>query len=111
MLLGALALAISAGLGTPTPVPAEPPRSLLPATQPGRSAAEGVFFITATDDGSQVVYFIAQNTRHSTLPDDLHREQQINPLWPVRVVDRDVVLAFSEAAAVGRASVDRKSVV
>jgi hypothetical protein len=97
------------GLGTPgsapTPVPEAPPRSLLPATQPGLSANEGVFLVTTTDDGSDAIYFIAQNTRHSTLPGDLQLERQLNPLWPVWAVDRDVVLAFLEAAPVGAARV------
>jgi LysM repeat protein len=109
VLLGALALAVLAGLGAPgpgpTPVAAPTPHSLLPMTQPGLSAEEGVFLITAANDGSSAVYFIAQNTRHSISPGDMQFEQQINPLWPVRIVDRDVVLAFGEAAPVGSAPV------
>jgi LysM repeat protein len=75
----------------------------LPATAPGSTRDEGVFLITAADDGSRAVYFIAQNTRHSILSSDLQLEQQLNPLWPVRSVSRDEVLAFPEAAPIGSA--------
>lgn len=113
VLLAALVLGVYFGLGTPgaapTPDPAAPSPSLLPTTRPGLSANEGVFLITTTDDGSEVIYFIAQDTRHHTLPGDLQLEQQLNPLWPVRIVDRDAVLAFPEAAPVGAAGVGRLS--
>lgn len=61
------------------------------------------FLITAADDGSRVVYFIAENTRHNILGSDLLLEQQLNPLWPVRSVSREEVLAFSESAPIGKA--------
>jgi len=64
---------------------------------------EGVFLVTAADDGSQVIYFIAQNTRHNVMPIDVQMEQQLNPLRPLRFVDRDEVLAYVEAAPVGGA--------
>ena len=64
-----------------------------------------MFLVTTTDDGSDAIYFIAQNMRHSTLPGDLQHERELNPLWPLWVVDRDVVLAFPEAAPVGAARI------
>ena len=72
-------------------------------TQPGLSSYEGVFLITATDDGADAIYFIAHNARHSILRGDLQLERQLNPLWPVRLVERDVVLGFPEGAPVGAA--------
>jgi LysM repeat protein len=62
-----------------------------------------VFLVTAADDGSRAIYFIARGTRHSTLPGDLQLEQQLNPLWPIRLASRDEVLEFAEAAPVGSA--------
>jgi len=107
VLLAAMALSLSIVLGAPGPgrVSAQTasPKSQLPATAPGLSHNEGVFLVTAADDGSQLVYFIAQNARHSTLPADLQLEQQLNSLWPVWLASRDDVLAFPEAAPVGRA--------
>jgi len=107
VLLAAIALTVSLVLGAPGPTlisaQTASSRSQLPATQPGLSRNEGVFLVTAADDGSRLVYFIAQNTRHSTLPGDLQLEQQLNSLWPVRPATRDEVLAFVEAAPVGRA--------
>jgi len=107
VLLAAIALTVSLVLGAagPTLISAQTAssRSQLPATQPGLSRNEGVFLVTAADDGSRLVYFIAQNTRHSTLPADLQLEQQLNSLWPVRPATRDEVLAFAEAAPVGSA--------
>jgi len=64
---------------------------------------EGVFLVTAADDGSRVSYFIAQNMRHSIAAGDLQIEQQLNPLRPVRAASRDEVLAFAEAAPIGKA--------
>jgi LysM repeat protein len=107
VLLVANALTVSLALGapgpTPSPAPAVSPRSQLPATQPGLSRNEGVFLVTAADDGSPLVYFIAQNTRHSILPADLQLEQVLNSLWPVDGATREEVMAFSEAAPVGSA--------
>jgi LysM repeat protein len=107
VLLVAIALTVSLALGapgpTPSPAPAVSPRSQLPATQPGLSRNEGVFLVTAADDGSPLVYFIAQNTRHSILPADLQLEQVLNSLWPVDGATREEVMAFSEAAPVGSA--------
>ena len=91
----------STAVPTPPPTPLAPPRSQLPATQPGLDADEGVFLVTAADDGSRAVYFIAANARHSLLASDLLLEQQLNPLWPVRFASRDEVLAYPEAAPVG----------
>jgi LysM repeat protein len=107
-MLAALALTVFLlGLGvqapTPVPTPPAPPHSQLPTTQPGLSGDEGVFLVTAGDDGGKLVYFIAQNQRHNTLTADLLLEQQLNPLWPVRLASRDEVLAFGEAAPVGSA--------
>jgi LysM repeat protein len=77
--------------------------SALPPTQPGLGRDEGAFLVTAADDGSRAVYFIAGNARHSVLSTDLQLEVQRNPLWPVRTVSRDDVLAFAEGAPVGAA--------
>jgi LysM repeat protein len=98
-----MSLAFGAPGASTTSAQATAGRSELPATRPGLSPNEGVFLITAADDGSRLVYFIAQNTRHSTLPADLQREQELNVLWPVRVATRDEVLAFAEGAPVGSA--------
>jgi LysM repeat protein len=59
--------------------------------------------VTAADDGSRVIYFIAQNMRHSITVADLQLEQQVNPLWPVRYSSRDEILAFAEGAPVANA--------
>jgi LysM repeat protein len=75
----------------------------LPATAPGFSNTEGVFLVTAADDGSRAVYFIAGNTRHSISVADLQLEQQLNPLWPVRFSSRDELLAFAEGAPIANA--------
>jgi LysM repeat protein len=90
-------------LPTPVPTPVPTRQSQLPPTQPGLTSDEGVFLVTAGDDGSKLVYFIAQNTRHSTLTADLQLEQQLNPLWPVRTASREEVLDFPEATPVGSA--------
>jgi LysM repeat protein len=107
VLLAAIALSLSMLLGTAGPAlisaQAAASGSQLPATQPGLSRYEGVFLVTAADDGSRLVYFIAQNTRHSTSLGDLQLEQQLNSLWPVRLASRDEVLVFPEAAPVGSA--------
>jgi LysM repeat protein len=92
----AVALAL---FGTTSPAPI----SQLPATLPGLGRDEGVFLVTAADDGSRVVYFVAQNARHAILQADLQVEQQLNALWPVRVVSRDEALAYAEGAPVGSA--------
>src|SRR5439155_16167446 len=103
VLLVSIALAVSLALGaTPTLAQSAAP-SQLPATRPGLTRDEGVFLITAADDGSRAAYFIAQNTRHSIAAGDLQLEQQLNPLWPVRAASRDEVLAFAEAAPIGKA--------
>jgi hypothetical protein len=83
------------------------PVSQLPATAPGLSRDEGVFLVTAADDGSRVVYFVAQNSRHAITESDLQIEEALNPLWPVRVVARDEVMSFPEGAPVGVARVGR----
>ena len=70
---------------------------------PGLSRNEGTFLITAADDGTRAVYFIAGNARHSVLAADLQLEMQLNPLWPVRQASRDEVLAIAEGTPVGRA--------
>ena len=75
----------------------------MPLTLPGLSHDEGVFLVTAADDGSRAVYFIAQNTRHSISVADLQLEQQLNPLWPVRYSSRDELLAFAEGAPIANA--------
>ena len=103
VLLVSIALAVSLALGaTPTLAQSAAP-SQLPATQPGLTRDEGVFLVTAADDGSRAAYFIAQNTRHSIAAGDLQIEQQLNPLRPVRAASRDEVLAFAEAAPIGKA--------
>ena len=102
---GAAAPTPTAARPIPTGNAAAPPDSLLPTTQPGLSTSEGVFLITTTDDGSDAIYFIAQNTRHSTLPGDLQHERELNPLRPAWIVDRDVVLAFAEGDPVGAARI------
>jgi LysM repeat protein len=98
VLLAALALILL--LGAPGPLA---PHSALPPTQPGASRDEGTFLVTQADDGSQAIYFIAQNARHSVLPADLQTEEQLNPLWPVRAASRQDVLAYPEGAPVGSA--------
>ena len=62
-----------------------------------------MFLVTAANDGTQAVYFVAQNVRHSILPSDVQTEEQINPLWPVRSVNPDEVLAYPEGAPLGNA--------
>ena len=79
------------------------PASQLPPTAPGLSRNEGTFLVAAADDGSRAVYFIAGNSRHSVLTADLQLEMQLNPLWPIRQVSREEVLAFVEGAPVGHA--------
>jgi LysM repeat protein len=59
--------------------------------------------VTTNDAGASVAYFIAENQRHSVSVDDLHAERQMNPLWPMRTVERDEVLGFAEGAPVGSA--------
>ncbi|MBV9509901.1 MAG: LysM peptidoglycan-binding domain-containing protein [Caulobacteraceae bacterium] len=113
VLLAAIALALSLLFDastpspTPTPAPAAPaPAALsskLPATQPGLGRDEGVFLFTATDSGSQAIYFIAGGVRHSILVPDMQLELQLNPLWPLRSVSRDEVQTFPEGAPVGAA--------
>ncbi len=105
MLLAAIALAISLAVGTPVPSPTQSPTptSNLPATQPGAGRNEGVFLITAADDGTRAVYFVAGNTRHSILPADMQLEVQLNPLWPVRYVDTEEALSLAEGAPIGKA--------
>jgi LysM repeat protein len=49
------------------------------------------------------VYFVAQDARHAILEPDLQVEQQLNPLWPVRVVSRDEALVYAEGSPVGDA--------
>lgn len=94
-------IALTLVFGTITPAFAQ--QSQLPATWPGVGKDEGVFLVTATDDGSRVVYFIAQNARHAILDVDLQVEQQMNPLWPIRVASRDEVLDYAEGSAIGKA--------
>src|SRR5712691_4023252 len=72
-------------------------------TAPGLGHDEGVFLVTAADDGSRAIYFIAKNMRHSISVADLQLEQQLNPLWPVRYSSREDVLAFAEGAPVANA--------
>jgi LysM repeat protein len=103
VLLVNIALAVSLALAAAPAFAQSAPASRLPATQPGLTRDEGVFLITAADDGSRAAYFIAQNTRHSIASSDLQLEQQLNPLWPVRSVSREEVLAFPEAAPIGPA--------
>jgi len=87
--------------GSTTPAFAQ--QSRLPATLPGLGRDEGTFLVTASDDGGRLVYFIAQNARHAVLDADLQVERQLNPLWPVRNVDRQEVLAYPEGEPVGTA--------
>jgi LysM repeat protein len=103
VLLVSIALAVSLALGASPTFAQSSAASRLPATQPGLTRDEGVFLITAADDGSRVAYFIAQNTRHSIASSDLQLEQQLNPLRPARAATRDEVLAFAEAAPIGAA--------
>jgi LysM repeat protein len=102
--LATIVLALSLALGAPglTP-PAATLESHLPPTAPGFSNTEGVFLVTAADDGSRAVYFISRNTRHSISVADLQLEQQLNPLWPVRFSSRDELLAFAEGAPIANA--------
>ena len=72
-------------------------------TVPGLGRDEGVFLVTAANDGSRVIYFIANNQRHSILTADLELEMRLNPLWPIRMATRDEVLSFAEGAPVGAA--------
>ena len=90
-----IALAVSLTFGAST--------SQLPPTQPGTGPNEGVFLVTSGDESSPAIYFIAANQRHSILPADLQQEQRLNPLWPVRFVDLDTLLAFPEGAPIGAA--------
>jgi LysM repeat protein len=101
VLLAAFSLALSLIFAAANPAPTTVP--LLPTTQPGISHDEGWFLITDADDGSQVIYFIAGNTRHSVQPADVQLELQLNPLWPMREATQDEVLAFEEGAPVGSA--------
>jgi LysM repeat protein len=103
VLLVNIALAVSLALAAAPAFAQSAPASRLPATQPGLTRDEGVFLITAADDGSRAAYFIAQNTRHSIASSDLQLEQQLNPLWPLRSASREEVLAFPEAAPIGPA--------
>ncbi len=103
VLLVNIALAVSLALAAAPAFAQSAPASRLPATQPGLTRDEGVFLITAADDGSRATYFIAQNTRHSIASSDLQIEQQLNPLWPARPATREEVLAFPEAAPIGPA--------
>ena len=100
VLLAAFSLALSLIFAVTTPVPTAPP---LPSTQPGISHDEGWFLVTTADDGSQVTYFIAGNTRHSIQASDVQLERQLNPLWPAREATQDEVLAFDEGAPIGSA--------
>jgi LysM domain len=81
--------------------------SILPPTQPGLGADEGVFLQTVADNGDKIEYFIAQGARHAIQDDDLQAELRINPLWPYRAVSRDEVLAFPEGAPIGNAPTGR----
>jgi hypothetical protein len=105
VLLAVIAIALSFALGTPAPAPnaVATPTSHLPATQPGSGPDEGVFLVTTADDGSLATYFIAANARHSIVAADMQVELQLNPLWPVRSVSPDDVLAFPEGAPIGNA--------
>jgi LysM repeat protein len=102
-----IALVVALGAPGPTPPAAAPSvptlKSQLPTTQPGLSKDEGVFLVSIDARGQQVIYFIAQNTRHSIQNADLQQEQALNALWPVRVVSPDEVLAYPEAAPIGGA--------
>jgi LysM repeat protein len=77
--------------------------SKLPPTQAGRSPYEGVFLVTAAEDGSRVVYFVASGERHAIQDVQLQVEQQINSLWPVRSMAREDVLEIGEGNPVGEA--------
>src|SRR5262245_9802936 len=77
--------------------------SQLPGTVPGLSQNEGVFLVTAADDGSRAVYFVANNERHAIAEPDFQTEQQLNPLWPVRVLVREDVAKLPEGAPIGSA--------
>lgn len=101
VLLAVIALILA--LGAPGPVA---PHSILPPTQPGLSPSEGEFMVTTADDGSQALYFIAQNVRHSILPADVQTERQLNPLWPIVAAAKEDVLAFPEGAPIGSAKQD-----
>jgi LysM repeat protein len=79
------------------------PHSALPSTQPGLGRDEGVFLVTQASDGTQAIYFIAQNVRHSILPAEVQTEEQLNPLWPVRAASQQDVLAYPEGAPIGNA--------
>ena len=96
MLLAAI-LALSLALSGQTP------KSTLPPTQPGLGRDEGVFLTTSADDGSRAIYFVARGARYSILESDLQVELRLNPLWPVRGVERDEVLAYPEASPIGSA--------
>jgi LysM repeat protein len=106
VLLASLALVVSLALGAPgSPAPAPTPPSQLPPTAAGLSQDEGVFLITAADDGSNVIYFIANNQRHSISMADLQVQRVLNPLWPFRISGRDELLAFPEGAPIGAARI------
>jgi LysM repeat protein len=75
----------------------------LPSTAPGLGPDEGVFLTTTADDGSRAVYFVARGARHSIVEADMQAELRVNPLWPVRTVGRDAVLAYPEASPIGSA--------
>jgi LysM repeat protein len=102
VLLAVLAIALGLLFGAPGTLPSA---SQLPATWPGFSSDEGVFLVTSAENGSQAVFFIAQNQRHSITSSDLQQELQLNPLRPVRGAMRDEVLHFVEGAPVGSAPV------
>jgi LysM repeat protein len=94
-------LVVLFGIGSTSQAFAQQTR--LPVTQPGLGRDEGVFLITSADDGSRVVFFVAQNARHAILEADLQFETQLNPLWPTRTVTREEALAYPEGAPVGAA--------
>src|SRR4051812_45195188 len=98
-----LALALALMVGTALPAFAQ--QTQLPATLPGLGRDEGTFLVSAGDDGTPVVYFIAQNIRHAIADADLQIERQLNPLWPSRSAARDEVLAYPEGSPVGNARV------
>jgi LysM repeat protein len=100
VLLALIVLAFSLLFGGSAPTQTA---SVLPATQPGAGRDEGTFLITAADDGSRAVYFVAGNARHSILSTDMQLEVQRNPLWPVRTVSREDVVAIPEGAPIGGA--------
>jgi LysM repeat protein len=104
VLLAAFALVLSLLLGAPISTPAPTPTvPALPPTQPGLSHNEGWFLATSADDGSQAIYFIAGNARHSITQSDAQLELQVNPLWPIRQATQDEVVAIPEGAPVGGA--------